>query len=235
MAAHSLALFAVPIVLSSALSGQAPDAAALVAKVDRLRQPWPAFSAELSFQEKGHDTRWRLSVASNGDSRLDGVSPKQAVGRAVLMKGEQMWLLTPGSKRAIPVTPQQRLIGSAAGGDLARLKLAVDFQAAGIQEGVLDGQPCWRVDLAAKRSSVPYPRAELWVLKAGEVPRSVDFFFGSGKLAQSIRFDPPTQALGRPLIAGMQLGDGAHSGRMAMKLSGWRPGEPDAALFEVPK
>jgi len=231
MAARRLAFFALPILLSA----QTPDPASLVAKVDRLRQPWPAFSADLAFQEKGRAMVWRLSVASNGDSRLDGISPKQVLGRAVLMKGEQMWLLTPGSKRAIPVTPQQRLIGSAAGGDLARLKLGTDFQAKGIEDATKDGAPCWRVDLEAKRPSVPYKRAELWVLKAGEVPRAVDFYFASGKLAQEIRFDAPTQVLGHALIAGMKMGDGAHPDQMAMKLSAWKPGEPDAALFEIPK
>ncbi|HET6331301.1 MAG TPA: outer membrane lipoprotein-sorting protein [Holophagaceae bacterium] len=231
MAARSFALFALPALLAA----QTPDAASLVAKVDRLRQPWPAFSADLAFQEKGREMVWRLSVASNGDSRLDGISPKQVQGRAVLMKGEGMWLLTPGSKRAIPVTPQQRLIGSAAGGDLARLKLGTDFQAEDIEEVSKDGVSCWRVGLEAKRSSVPYKRAELWMLKAGEVPRSVDFFFASGKLAQSIRFDAPTQVLGRALIAGMKMGDAAHPGQMAMKLSQWKPGEPGAALFEIPK
>src|SRR5690348_17142531 len=182
MAARRLALLALPALLAA----QAPDASSLVAKVDRLRQPWPAFSADLTFQEKGREMLWRLSVASNGDSRLDGLSPKQVLGRAVLMKGEQMWLLTPGSRRAIPVTPQQRLIGSAAGGDLARLKLGTDFQAKGIEEATKDGLPCWRVDLEARRPSAPYKRADLWVLKAGETPRSVDFYFASGKLAQSI-------------------------------------------------
>lgn len=231
MAGRSPALFALPVLLS----GQTPDAASLLARVDRLRQPWPAFSAELGFQEKGRETLWRLSVAPNGDSRLDGLSPKQVVGRAVLMKGERMWLLTPGSKRAIPVTPQQRLIGSAAGGDLARLKLSADFRPTAIQEADKDGAACWRVELAAKRPSVPYQRAELWVLKAGEVPRAVDFFFASGKLAQSIRFDAPTQAQGRPVIAGMKLGDAGHPDQMAMKLSQWKPGEPEAALFEIPR
>lgn len=231
MAARELALAALPALLSA----QAPDAAALLAKVDRLRQPWPAFSADLAFQEKGRETLWRLSVAASGDSRLDGLSPKQVLGRAVLMKGGGMWLLTPGSKRAIPVTPQQRLIGSAAGGDLARLKLAVDFQAAGVQEAARDGLPCWRVSLEAKRPSVPYRRAELWILKAGEVPRAVDFFFASGKLAQSIRFDPPTQVLGHSLIAGLSLGEEAHPAQMTLAFSRWKPGEPDAALFEIPK
>ncbi|HTL98808.1 MAG TPA: outer membrane lipoprotein-sorting protein, partial [Holophagaceae bacterium] len=152
MAAFKPLLFALPLLLS----GQTPDASALLAKVDRLRQPWPAFSADLALTDQGRDSLWRLSVAANGDSRLDGLSPKQVVGRAVLMKGEQMWLLTPGSKRAIPVTPQQRLIGSAAGGDLARLRLAEDFQATGVQEAPLHGEPCWRVSLAAKRPSVTY-------------------------------------------------------------------------------
>lgn len=230
MAARSFALFLLPALLAA----QTPDAATLVAKVDRLRQPWPAFSAELAFQDKGRDMLWRLSVSSQGDSRLDGISPKQVVGRAVLMKGQGMWLLTPGSKRAVPVTPQQRLIGSAAGGDLARLKLATDFQATGIREADKDGVPCWCVDLIAKRPSVPYQRVELWVAKKGEVPRSVAFFFASGKLAQSIRFDPPSEALGKAVIAGLAMGDASHPGQMVMKLSHWKPGEPDAALFEIP-
>ena len=231
MAAPRFALFILPVLLT----GQTPDAASLLAKVDRLRQPWPAFSADLALTDKGRDSLWRLSVAANGDSRLDGISPKQVVGRAVLMKGEQMWLLTPGSKHAIPVTPQQRLIGSAAGGDLARLRLAEDFQATGVQEASLDGNACWRVSLAAKRPSVTYPRAELWVLKRGETPTAVDFYFASGKLAHRLAFDAPTAAEGKAVIAGLKLGDGSHPDQSSMKLSRWKPGEPDAAIFEVPK
>lgn len=224
-----------PMLLAAILTGQTPDAASLLAKVDRLRQPWPAFSADLTFQDKGREMLWRLSVSSQGDSRLDGLSPKQVVGRSVLMKGEQMWLLTPGSKRAIPVTPQQRLIGSAAGGDLARLRLARDFQPTVVEEASQEGVPCWRVSLEARRPSVPYKRAELWVAKQGEVPRSVSFFFASGKLAQSLRFDAPTEVLGRSVIPGLTMGDANHPTQMVMKLSHWKPGEPEAALFEIPK
>ena len=231
MAAPRAALLALPAVL---LPAAQPDAAALLAKVDRLRQPWPAFSADLSLVEKGKETRWRLSVASDGDTRLDGLTAKEK-GRAVLMKGERMWLLTPGSKRAIPVTPQQRLVGSAAGGDLARLKLAGDFEPAGLQEASLDGEPCWRIELTARRPSVPYRRAVLWVRKAGELPRAVDFYFASGKLAQTVRFDPPVTTAGRPFIAGLSLGDPAHPARAQMRLSAVAVGEPDPARFEVPR
>ncbi len=231
MAARRIIGFLIPALLV----GQTPDAAALVAKVDQLRHPWPAFSADLALNDQGRTSQWRLSVASNGDSRLDGLAPKQAKGRAVLMKGEQMWLLTPGSKRAIPVTPQQRLIGSAAGGDLARLRLGEDFRPTGLQAADLEGKPCWRVDLEAKRPSVPYRHAELWVLKAGEIPLSARFFFASGKAAQVMTFDPPVEAAGRKVIAGLKLGDPEHPDRATMTLSRWKPGEPDAALFEVPK
>jgi len=231
MAAPRFAVFLLPALLV----GHTPDAAALVAKVDQLRHPWSAFSADLTLKEQGRSSQWRLSVASNGDSRLDGLAPKQVLGRAVLMKGEQMWLITPGSKRAIPVTPQQRLIGSAAGGDLARLRLGEDFRPTGIQAADLDGKPCWRVDLEAKRPSVPYRHAELWVLKAGEVPLAAHFFFASGKLAQVMTFDAPSQVAGRRVIAGLKLGDPEHPERSVMKLSHWKPGEPDAALFQVPR
>ncbi len=223
------------LALPALLAAQAPDAAALVAKVDHLRHPWPAFSADLTLKDQGRTSQWRLSVAADGDTRLDGLAPKQVLGRAVLMKGEQMWLLTPGSKRAIPVTPQQRLIGSAAGGDLARLRLGEDFRATGIQEASLGDKPCWLVTLEAKRPSVPYRRAELRVWKAGEVPASASFFFASGKLAQVMTFDAPVEASGRKVIASLKLGDPKHPDHAAMSLSHWKPGEPDAALFEVPK
>ncbi|HEU4950918.1 MAG TPA: outer membrane lipoprotein-sorting protein [Holophagaceae bacterium] len=231
MAAPRAALLALPAIL---LPAAQPDPAALLARVDRLRQPWPAFSADLALVEKGKETRWRLCVASDGDTRLDGLTPKEK-GRAVLMKGERMWLLTPGSKRAIPVTAQQRLVGSAAGGDLARLKLAGDFEPAGLQEASLDGEPCWRIELTARRPSVPYRRAVLWIRKAGELPRAVDFYFASGKLAQTVRFDPPVTMAGRPFIAGLTLGDPKHPAQAQMRLSAIAVGEPDPARFEPPR
>ncbi len=40
-----------------------------------------------------------------------------------------MWLIVPGAQNAVPITPNQRLLGGASFGDVARLRFAEDFTA----------------------------------------------------------------------------------------------------------
>ena len=45
-------------------------------------------------------------------------------GRKVLTSGDRMWLLVPGSSHPVPITANQRLLGGASFGDVARLRFS---------------------------------------------------------------------------------------------------------------
>src|ERR1035438_4876031 len=140
------------ILLLVAFPALAQSGEEILAQVDRLRHPWPSFTMELTLTATGASQRWKVSARENGDARLDGLSTKEK-GRAVLLLGDQMWLLLPGSKRPVKVTPQQRMMGSAAGGDVARTRFREDYTVQALAEERMDGQDCLRLKLAAKRPS----------------------------------------------------------------------------------
>lgn len=175
--------------------------------------------------------RWRVTVRGNGDARVDGLSEREK-GRSVLLLGDQMWLLLPGAKRPIKVSPQQRLLGPAAGGDIARFRFATDYTIAGEREEMLGSQPRKRLDLQAKWQGNSYRKAVLWVTPDG-APVRCDFYFASGKLARTALFGPLVPAGAAQVLSELQLEE--PSGRKAqLAFSHWQPQTVEDRLFELP-
>ena len=220
------------LLLLAALPVLAQSGEEILARVDRLRHPWSAFRVELTVQDGKATQRWRVSARENGDARLDGLSAKEK-GRAVLMLGDQMWLLLPGSKRPLKVTPQQRMMGAAAGGDVARTRFRKDYTVQEMTEDLLDERPCWRLELAARTPALSARTVRLWVAKERLLPVKAEFLLASGKVAHTALFGPPVQALGQPVLSWMQLAEPGGA-KAELAFSGWSKGGVEADLFELP-
>ncbi len=207
----------------------------LLARVDKLRHPWPTFSVEIELKDVKVSQRWKVTARNNGDARIEGLSDKEK-GRAVLVLGDQMWLLLPGTKRPIKVTPQQRLLGPAAGGDIARTRFAEDYDVKDKADDTLEGLPCWRLDLSAKRPSISFRTAKLWVAKDGSRPLKANFFLPSGKLAKTATFAPPQVQRGASVLTRMDLSE-PKGGHAELDFDHWAPVTPatvDVKFFELP-
>jgi hypothetical protein len=173
-----------------------------------------------------------VSARENGDARLDGLSDKEK-GRAVLLLGDQMWLLLPSTKRPMKVSPQQRMMGSAAGGDVARTRFREDYTVQTLAEESLEGRGCWRLELAAKRPSLSARQVVLWVAREGSLPIKAEFRLASGKLARTALFGPPVQSRGQAVLSRMAIEE--PSGAQAELVFGnWNRGGVDPAAFELP-
>jgi hypothetical protein len=220
------------LIAAAALPLLAQSGEEILARVDRLRHPWPVFTVELTLQAQGPPQRWKVSARENGDARLDGLSPKER-GRAVLLLGDQMWLLLPGSKRPVKVTPQQRMMGPAAGGDVARTRFREDYTVQSLAPGNLEGQGCWRLELTAKRPSLSARQAVLWVAKEGSLPLKAEFRLASGKLARTALFGPPVQAHGLSVLSKMGIEEPSGA-RAELIFSNWVRGGVDPLAFELP-
>lgn len=223
---RSALLLAVPALL------QAQPAEEILAKVDRLRHPWTAFTAEVRMVAGKTEQRWKVHARENGDTRIEGLSGKE-LGRVVLILGEDMWLVLPGARRPVRVTPQQRMLGPAAGGDLARTRFAEDYEIQAKVEDSSTPEAAWRLDLKARRSAMSYRTARLWVARAGH-PLRADFHLASGKLSKTLRFDPPQAVKGTQVVPGMTVEE-PKGGTATLRFSDWRPGAPDPALFRLPE
>jgi hypothetical protein len=225
-------LLAPAILLFCALPALAQSGEEILARVDRLRHPWPAFTMELTLKAAKASQRWKVAARENGDARLDGLSEKEK-GRAVLLLGDQMWLLLPGSKRPVKVSPQQRMMGSAAGGDVARTRFREDYTVQKFAEESLDGRDCWRLELAAKRPSLSARQVVLWVAREGSLPVKAEFRLASGMLARTALFGPPVQTHGQTVLSRMVIEEPSGA-RAELIFGNWSRGGVDPAAFELP-
>jgi len=220
------------LLLLAGLPAQAQSGEEILARVDRLRHPWPVFSVDMAVTFGKTTQQWRVSARENGDARLQGLGEKEK-GRAVLLLGDQMWLLLQGTKRPLKVTPQQRMLGPAAGGDVARTRFRLDYGVQELQEEALEGVACWRLDLAAKRPALSARTVQLWVAKDRMLPLKAEFRLASGKLSRTARFGPPVQALGQAVLSRMDLVE-PNGSRVEVTFSGWSKAGVDPALFDLP-
>jgi len=204
----------------------------LLTQVDRLRHPWPSFTVEIELKSAKATQHWKVTARENGDARVEGLSEKEK-GRAVLVLGDAMWLLLPGTKRPIKVTPQQKLLGPAAGGDIARTRFAEDYSVKEKGDDVLDSTPCWRLALVAKRPSTSFRTANLWVTKNGTRPIKAEFFLPSGKLAKNAVFAAPQFQRGAPVLIRMDLVE-PKGATAEVHFDHWAPAVANPTLFELP-
>lgn len=216
--------FSVPVLLSA----ESPES--LLKRVDRLRYPWPSFCMEVSLQSGKTQQQWRVQVRENGDARVEGLSEKEK-GRTVLLLGDEMWLLLPKAKNPVKVSPQQRMLGPAAGGDIARFRFAADYAPLSETETTLDGKPCHRLELQAKRNTLNYRTATLWV--ADGRPLRAEFFLASGKLARRVLFGNVRTTHGIQVITNMILEEPSGQ-RAELQFEDWKPSKIDDNLFQLP-
>lgn len=203
----------------------------VLAQVDRYRYPWPAFSVDVELRDGKTRQQWRVLVRENGDARVEGLSDKER-GRTVLLLQEEMWLLLPKAKRPVKVSPQQRLLGPAAGGDIARFRFSGDYTLAGEQKETLDGNPVRRMDLQATRKTISYRTAVLWTTLEG-LPLKADFHFASGKRARTAHFGEIVTERGARVLSSLRLEEPPDR-TVDLLFTHWKPATPDDALFTLP-
>ena len=130
-------------------------------------------------------------------------------GRKALTVGDKMWLLVPGAEHPVPITANQRLMGGASFGDVARIRFAEDFTATARPEMEKVGEhECRVLDLTAVSTKVAYPKVTLWLDASGELlPRKLVFFLPSGRAAREVRFTKFRKVQGKNAVAEMEIQD----------------------------
>jgi hypothetical protein len=126
-------------------------------------------------------------------------------GRKVLTSGEKMWLIVPGARNAVPVSANQRLLGGASFGDVARLRFAQDYSAKLRGEEMLEGRPALVLELTARAPSAPYPKLTLRLDPEKRLPRQVVFYLPSGKALREVSFTKLVTVRGKTVVAEMEI------------------------------
>jgi hypothetical protein len=114
-------------------------------------------------------------------------------GRKILTQGDNVFLIVPNTARPVPVSKTQRLMGAASFGDIARLRLADEYEATlrPDEETITESSGatrCRLLALTAKRKGVAYPKATLWLAAADGLPRRLRLALASGKDAKDVAF-----------------------------------------------
>jgi hypothetical protein len=233
-AAFLLLLAAIPA------TGQTPsDVAALVAAVDATRNVFEeaiitARATQLvDGKEAGH-ADFDVYVKGRDRSLIVFRGGKNG-GRKVLTNGPRMWLLVPGSTNPVPITANQRLLGGASFGDVARLRFSEDYtaRATGETESAA-GRSCVVLELTAKSPKVSFPRVLLSVDEREKVPCRVRFFLASGKEVRAVTFTKFRLKSGKTVVAEMEVRDllGAASRTVTrLEYRDYRVAHLDSSIF----
>jgi hypothetical protein len=91
--------------------------AKISARASRIEEGKVAGTADFDIYIKGRDKALIVFRGGKND------------GRKALTVGDKMWLLVPGAEHPVPITANQRLMGGASFGDVARIRFADDFTA----------------------------------------------------------------------------------------------------------
>jgi hypothetical protein len=191
----------------------APDAQALLAASDAIRNPGQPFRVTVTLTEfeKGQqvDTSQLVSYSRTLDqaggaqfaSLLRFVQPTRDAGKLLLKNGSDMWFYDPGTKASVRISPQQRLLGDASNGDVVTVNFARDYKASiAAEETITDGErkqrKSYKLALAAITEDATYATIELWIDAESRWPLKARFMADSGRLLKTAYYRKFQQQLG---------------------------------------
>ena len=195
---------------AGALPSFAETAQEIVARADAIRNPDKAFHARTTLIEyrSGQPTdRNVLTIYSKLDpatrqyfNLVRYVDPPRDAGKMVLL-GSVLWFFDPATKDSVRISPQQRLTGQAAIGDVLTVNFAVDYTAslAGtetIQDPDHKPRQCWHLDMKAATATATYNHVEYWVEQGSYDPIKAKFYADSGRLLKILYYRNYAERLG---------------------------------------
>lgn len=167
---------------------------------------------KITSRENGRIQHRELRLKARGvNSLAEFTAPAKVKDRKLLMRDRNMWFIKPGLKKPVPISPRQKLMGGASNGDIASTNYAGDYRIAAASEEGVNGEACYRFDLAALDHKVTYDKIRYWISKKRLVGVKAEFYTVSGKLFKTARFeyDNRIQANGKtiPFVSKMEITD----------------------------
>lgn len=193
-------IFGLCTLMLANLARAAPSAQDILAESDAIRNPGRPFGMTvtlLEYRDGKHTDSITLNLYSKADTKsgqfrslLRFAAPARDFNKLMLKNGNDLWFYDPSSQASVRISPQQRLLGQAANGDVVTVNLAKDYKASLLaEEDTQDGdrQPrhCYKLALAAKTPDVTYHRIEMWIDTGNHRPVKARFYSESGRHLKS--------------------------------------------------
>jgi hypothetical protein len=188
-----------------------PSATDIITATDKVRSPQGAFRVSVALVEYVNGkARDKVDLAVHAKLYQDShrfknlvhyTSPPRDVGKLVLLSGSNMWFYDPASKASIRISPQQRLMGQAADGDVVTVNLGLDYSPKlvgeeKIQDADHKDRNVWHLELAAATNDAMYNHLEFWIEKDTYRPIKAKFYSDSGRLLKIAYYRKYEQQLG---------------------------------------
>lgn len=190
----------------------APSAQKILAASDAIRNPDQSFSLTTTLIEyrngKETDTTvlqvYSKVTPDSGQFRslIRFISPPRDRNKIMLKDGNELWFYDPSSEASIRISPQQRLMGQAANGDVVTVNFAEDYRATlDGEEDIRDGEGhkrhCYKIALAASAQGVTYDHIVMWIDTQNNRPVKAKFYAASGRLLKTAYYRHYKKELGK--------------------------------------
>ncbi|AOJ37633.1 hypothetical protein WJ23_06900 [Burkholderia lata] len=189
----------------------APDPQKVLAASDAIRTPEKSFvlTATLVEYRAGKQVDGNtLSIYSKPDAPggafrtlVRFVAPARDTGKLMLKNGNDLWFYDPANQASVRISPDQRLLGQAANGDVVTVNLAHDYAAElkGVED-IADGdrqtRRAYRLALTGHGDGLTYRRIEIWIDAANSRPLKARFYSESDRLLKTAFYRRYTMQLG---------------------------------------
>ena len=175
----------------------------LVAASDAIRNPQYSFGLITDlFEYRDGELRDSMSMklyakpdTKGGQFRnlIQFTAPARDANKLMLRNGNDIWLYDPSTKASIRISPQQRLLGQAANGDIFAVNLSLDYRATlEGEESITDGdrkeRRCHKLKLKSQSRDTTYDNIEYWQEQGSNWPIKARFYSESGRLLKTAFF-----------------------------------------------
>lgn len=224
-----------------------PKASALLAASDAVRNPDRPFSVVVTLTEFQSGTQVDSSTLVSYSRTLEAGGqfaslirfqrPARDAGKVMLKRGSDLWFFDPANKASIRISPQQRLMGQAANGDVITVNFARDFGAELVgTEEISDGdrrqRTAHKLKLTANSDDATYAAIELWIDSGNQQPLKARFFADSGRALKTAYYRRYQPQLGMERPTETVIIDGINPKSVTvLRMSDWMARDIPATWF----
>ncbi len=186
---------------------------------DEIRSPQTDYrvTATITSQKPGKKDKiaiYEILMKGQDKTIIKTLSPEVDKGTSLLMLQYDLWVFLQTISKPLRISLQQRLLGEAANGDIARANFLGDYNPVLIDVVTIKDKPFYFLELTAKNEKVTYHKVKLWVMKDTYYPLKGEFYAFSGKLLKICYYTnykkildkmrPTRLVLDNPLVKGQR-------------------------------
>jgi hypothetical protein len=220
-----------------------PDAMALLKLSDRSRGGglpglvWDVYVNNGGGDENEGPSQWLHIRASETSSLALVLEPINRKGAQMLQVARNMWLMKPGLRKPVAISPRQRLTGQAAIGDISATNYARDYEASYLRDDSFAGEPCYVLALTSIGQRGTYEKIIYWVSARRGVAVKAEFLSLSGKPLKAATFEYgnriTVEGNSVPFVSRMLISDELTDARTVLEYSNVSVQPVSAGEFDV--